>query len=165
MGVPTNNIVEVSALEVGLEWCVKNGAHEIIIEGESQVILYGISNHRFTDWKLDCWIPRIQHLTRLISECTFTHSYREGNSAADCLANMGISNSCSRQLSSTDEILDALLQILIREKSSIPRAVFSLVILSKDQVCFLGGFLHSYFRIMVHHFGLSCTCREESLAK
>ncbi|GLJ16431.1 hypothetical protein SUGI_0279520 [Cryptomeria japonica] len=80
-----------------------------MIEGDLQVILNGISNQQFTDWKLDCWIPRIQHLSGLISECTFTHSYREDNSAANCLANMGISSSCSRQLSSADDIPDALL--------------------------------------------------------
>ncbi|GLJ11639.1 hypothetical protein SUGI_0173450 [Cryptomeria japonica] len=93
-----------------------------MIEGDSHVILNGISNQEFMDWKIDCWIPRIRHLTGHISECTFTHSYQEGNSAADCLANMGICSPCSRQLSLVDEILDALLQILIREKSSIPRA-------------------------------------------
>ncbi|GLJ43073.1 hypothetical protein SUGI_0894050 [Cryptomeria japonica] len=44
MGVSTNNIVEVSTLEVGLEWCVENGVHKVMIEGDSQVIFYGISN-------------------------------------------------------------------------------------------------------------------------
>ncbi|GLJ53914.1 hypothetical protein SUGI_1151850 [Cryptomeria japonica] len=33
------------------------------------------------------------------------------------------------------------------------------------KVMIKGGFLHSYFRIMVHHFELSCTCRDETLAE
>ncbi|GLJ11789.1 hypothetical protein SUGI_0177080 [Cryptomeria japonica] len=122
LGVSTNNIAEVSALEAGLEWCVEKGAHKVMVEGDLQVILNGISNQRFMDWKLDCWIPRIQYLLGNISECTLSHSYREGNSMMDFLANMGICNPSSKQLSSTDEIPDALLQILIREKSSIPKA-------------------------------------------
>ncbi|GLJ11610.1 hypothetical protein SUGI_0172580 [Cryptomeria japonica] len=76
MGVSTNNIAEVTALEAGLEWCVEKGVHKVLIEG---------------------------------------------NSAVDCLANMGISISCPKQLSRTDEIPDALVQILNREKLSIPR--------------------------------------------
>ncbi|GLJ25200.1 hypothetical protein SUGI_0482090 [Cryptomeria japonica] len=122
MGVSTNNIAEVTALEAVLECCVDKGVHKVLIEGNSQVILNGISNQQFTDWKLNCWIPRIQHLISHFSDCSFIHSYQEGNSAADCLANTRISSSCPRQLSAADEIPDALLQILIREKSSIPRA-------------------------------------------
>ncbi|XP_057816505.1 uncharacterized protein LOC131029867 [Cryptomeria japonica] len=122
IGVSTNNIAEVTALEAGLEWCVEKGVHKVLIEGDSQVILNGISNQQFTDWKLNCWILRIQHLIGHISNCSFIHSYREGNAAADYLANMGINSTCPKQLSAADEIPDALLQILIREKSSIPRA-------------------------------------------
>ncbi|GLJ29714.1 hypothetical protein SUGI_0586110 [Cryptomeria japonica] len=121
MGVSTNNIAKVTALEASLEWCVEKGVHKVLIEGDSQVILNGISNQQFADWKLNCWIPRIQHLIGHISDCSFTHSYREGNSVADCLANMRICSPCPKQLSVVDEILDALLQILIREKSPIPR--------------------------------------------
>lgn len=49
LGVSTNNIVEVSALEASLEWCVEKGAHELLVEGDSPVILNGISNQRFID--------------------------------------------------------------------------------------------------------------------
>ncbi|GLJ37237.1 hypothetical protein SUGI_0755290 [Cryptomeria japonica] len=44
MGVSTNNIAEVTTLEVGLEWCVEKGVHKVMIECDSQVILNGISN-------------------------------------------------------------------------------------------------------------------------
>ncbi|GLJ42930.1 hypothetical protein SUGI_0890640 [Cryptomeria japonica] len=80
-----------------------------MVEGDSQVILNGISNQQFKDRKLDCWIPRIQFLLGNISECTLSHSYREGNSAVNCLANMGTCSPPSRQLSSADEIPDTLL--------------------------------------------------------
>ncbi|XP_057856839.2 uncharacterized protein LOC131066157 [Cryptomeria japonica] len=49
MGVLTNNIAEVTVLEAGLEWCVEKGVHNVMIEGDSQVILNGISNQRFID--------------------------------------------------------------------------------------------------------------------
>ncbi|GLJ36215.1 hypothetical protein SUGI_0726950 [Cryptomeria japonica] len=44
LGVSTNNIAEVSTLEADLEWCVDKGAHKVMVEVDSQVILNGISN-------------------------------------------------------------------------------------------------------------------------
>ncbi|GLJ50581.1 hypothetical protein SUGI_1077540 [Cryptomeria japonica] len=32
MGVSTNKIAEVTTLEAGLEWCVENGVHKVMIE-------------------------------------------------------------------------------------------------------------------------------------
>ncbi|GLJ39258.1 hypothetical protein SUGI_0801060 [Cryptomeria japonica] len=49
LGVLTNNIAEVTTLEAGLEWCVEKGVHKVMVEGDSQVILNGISNQQFTD--------------------------------------------------------------------------------------------------------------------
>ncbi|XP_059068961.1 uncharacterized protein LOC131859347 [Cryptomeria japonica] len=38
MGVSTNNIAEVIALEVGLEWCVEKGVYKVMIEGDLQIV-------------------------------------------------------------------------------------------------------------------------------
>ncbi|GLJ43907.1 hypothetical protein SUGI_0915360 [Cryptomeria japonica] len=38
LGVSTNNIAEVSALDAGLEWCAEKGAHKVMVEGDSDQI-------------------------------------------------------------------------------------------------------------------------------
>ncbi|GLJ55232.1 hypothetical protein SUGI_1185040 [Cryptomeria japonica] len=47
VGVVTNNVAEISALEAGLQWCVNNEVVNLIIEGDSQVILNGVTKSVF----------------------------------------------------------------------------------------------------------------------
>ncbi|GLJ25577.1 hypothetical protein SUGI_0490040 [Cryptomeria japonica] len=37
VGIATNNVAEISALEARLQWCVNNGVVKLVIEGDSQV--------------------------------------------------------------------------------------------------------------------------------
>ncbi|GLJ44584.1 hypothetical protein SUGI_0937060 [Cryptomeria japonica] len=54
IGVATNNVVEIYALEARLQWCVDNGAVKLIIEGDSQVILNDVTKSIFQNWWLEC---------------------------------------------------------------------------------------------------------------
>ncbi|GLJ20811.1 hypothetical protein SUGI_0379410 [Cryptomeria japonica] len=46
-GIATNNVAEIDVLEVGLQWCVNNGIDKLIIKGDSQIILNGVSKSVF----------------------------------------------------------------------------------------------------------------------
>ncbi|GLJ48133.1 hypothetical protein SUGI_1016350 [Cryptomeria japonica] len=46
-GVVSNNIVEIIALEEGLKWAITNRLTKVVIEGDSKVVLNGITNKRF----------------------------------------------------------------------------------------------------------------------
>ncbi|XP_059073499.1 uncharacterized protein LOC131874235 [Cryptomeria japonica] len=90
LGINTNNMAELVGLLVGLEWCVAHGIQDVEVEGDSQIILNGISNQNFENWKLEVVRPKIQKISESLNNFTLKHIYREGNSAVDWLANRGI---------------------------------------------------------------------------
>ncbi|GLJ24753.1 hypothetical protein SUGI_0473180 [Cryptomeria japonica] len=94
--IATNNVAEISALEAGLRWCVNNGVVKLVIEGDSQVILNG-------DY-------HIQHM------------FREGNKAANYLANMGIEEDFSREFGRDDMMPTGLKEIISLDLFSIPKS-------------------------------------------
>lgn len=102
VGVVTNNVAEISTLEAGLQWCVNNEVVNLIIEGDSQVILNGVTKFVFQNWQLECWILRINKLLNSLGDYHIQHTYREGNKAADCLANMGIEVDFVREVGKED---------------------------------------------------------------
>ncbi|XP_059076300.1 uncharacterized protein LOC131875700 [Cryptomeria japonica] len=86
----TNNEAEIRALEVGLRLYVRQGISRIMIEGDSQIIIKGISRPSFHNWKLNTWVPMIKEHLRRIWSYEIGHVYREGNQVADYLANLGV---------------------------------------------------------------------------
>ncbi|XP_057856262.1 uncharacterized protein LOC131065693 [Cryptomeria japonica] len=52
LGINTN-MAELAGLLDGLEWCVAHGIQDVEVEGDSQIILNGISNQNFENWKLE----------------------------------------------------------------------------------------------------------------
>ncbi|GLJ42430.1 hypothetical protein SUGI_0879190 [Cryptomeria japonica] len=53
LGINTNNMAELAGLLAGMEWCVAHGIQDVEVEGDSQIILNGISNKNFENWKLE----------------------------------------------------------------------------------------------------------------
>ncbi|XP_059068266.1 uncharacterized protein LOC131858830 [Cryptomeria japonica] len=89
-GFVTNNVAEISALEVGLKWCATKSMDKLVIEGDSQIILNGISLSKFQNWRLNNWLSRIKMLLDSLGDYHIQHMFREGNKATDALANLGI---------------------------------------------------------------------------
>ncbi|GLJ52216.1 hypothetical protein SUGI_1110640 [Cryptomeria japonica] len=89
LGVATNNEAEIWALLEGLKLCVTNKMTKIVIEGESLVIIQGIIKRGFQSRNLNKWVPCISRLLNDIDLYEITHTYREGNRVADCVANLG----------------------------------------------------------------------------
>ncbi|XP_057839045.2 uncharacterized protein LOC131049060 [Cryptomeria japonica] len=52
IGCASNNEEELRALEAGLLLCKQKGLTNVQIEGDSQIIINGVINSRFTNWKL-----------------------------------------------------------------------------------------------------------------
>ncbi|GLJ52315.1 hypothetical protein SUGI_1112750 [Cryptomeria japonica] len=121
VGIATNNVAEISALEVGLKWCALKRIDKLIIEGVSQIILNGISSSKFQNWRLENWIPRIKMFLDSLGDFHIQHMFREGNKVVDVLANLGIEESCVRDFDSVDALLKGVRNIISQDKDLIPR--------------------------------------------
>ncbi|GLJ55345.1 hypothetical protein SUGI_1187550 [Cryptomeria japonica] len=115
-------MAEISVLEVGLQWCVTNGVVKLIIEGDSQVILNGVSKFIFQNWWLECWIPRINMLLNLIGDYHIQHMFQEGKKAIGYLANMGIEEDSAREFGRDDMMPIRLKEIISLDMVSILRS-------------------------------------------
>ncbi|GLJ13809.1 hypothetical protein SUGI_0220390 [Cryptomeria japonica] len=122
VGFVSNNIVEITTLEEGLKWAYANGVSKVVIEGDSKVVLNGITNKRFMNWRLDTWIPRIYGYLQKFEDYHVQHTFREGNQVADLLANHGIDNSLSAILSPTITVNKDLHQRLLEDIAHIPKS-------------------------------------------
>ncbi|GLJ28515.1 hypothetical protein SUGI_0561030 [Cryptomeria japonica] len=88
--IVSNNITEITALEDGLKWETANGITKVVIEGDSKVILNGVINHHFMNWRLNSWIPRMYSHLQKLKDYNIQHIFHKGNQVADLLANHGI---------------------------------------------------------------------------
>ena len=90
LGIQTNNYAEYSGLLIGLRKANELGITHIIVQGDSKLIINQL-NGSFT--------VKSQNLANLYNDCmalsqsfeniTFQHIYRNANSRADELANLG----------------------------------------------------------------------------
>ncbi|GLJ33059.1 hypothetical protein SUGI_0665340 [Cryptomeria japonica] len=60
IGIATNNIAEIAALGAGLQWCVNSGMDKLIIEGDSQIILNGVSKSSFSELAIVSLDPEVK---------------------------------------------------------------------------------------------------------
>ncbi|GLJ08679.1 hypothetical protein SUGI_0093520 [Cryptomeria japonica] len=118
----SNNIAEITALEEGLKWAFANGVSKVVIEGDSKVVLNGITSKRFMNWRLDIWIPRIYGYLQKFKDCHVQHTFHEGNQVADLLANHGIDNSLPAVLSPAITVNRDLHQRLLEDIAHIPKS-------------------------------------------
>ena len=85
----SNNLAEFEALEEGLKLCQKLRLSNIIIKGNSQIILNAIRNRETPNWVLNSKLKVIKMVDQF-AEVWICHIYREGNWKADLLANKGV---------------------------------------------------------------------------
>ncbi|XP_059066973.1 uncharacterized protein LOC131858066 [Cryptomeria japonica] len=88
----TNNEVEIRALEARLVLYKEKGLTNVQTEGDSQIIINGVTTGRLLNWKLAKWLPRIQLLLQAIEPYEISNIHREGNRVADLLANLGVNS-------------------------------------------------------------------------
>ncbi|GLJ31853.1 hypothetical protein SUGI_0640890 [Cryptomeria japonica] len=112
-GYVSNNIAEIATLEEGLKWAIDNGL--------SKVVINGIINKHFLNWRLNSWIPRIyDHLYKL-EDFQIQHVYREGNQVVDLLANHRINNVQPSVFSNANTVNREILQRLQEDAAHIPK--------------------------------------------
>ncbi|GLJ40787.1 hypothetical protein SUGI_0843530 [Cryptomeria japonica] len=102
VGIATSNVARITALEEGLKWVSSNGISKVRIEGDSQVILSGITKKGFMNWRLNAWILRINYLLQKFTDYHLNYIFREGNQVADFLANQGIAKTLPTVMSTED---------------------------------------------------------------
>ncbi|KAL0281808.1 UNVERIFIED_CONTAM: putative ribonuclease H protein, partial [Sesamum radiatum] len=92
LGINTNTQAELSAINRGLQICRDKGFRKIWIEINAKTIIMLISSPRQGAWNLQNTLQRIRNIQ---SQMTYriSHIFREGNQAADFLANQA----CSEQ--------------------------------------------------------------------
>ncbi|KAL3627625.1 hypothetical protein CASFOL_028988 [Castilleja foliolosa] len=90
IGQSNSTIAELAALVRGLEIVLENGWRDVWFEGDYKSLANIIKKKK----KIKC--PEVQmHVSRInlivpeIRNCVFTHTYREGNRAADKFAQIG----------------------------------------------------------------------------
>ena len=84
----SNNIVELEALERGLQLCENLRLSKIIVEGDSQIILNAIRKKKTPNWVLNSKLQNVLMLLDKFEDIQISHIFREGNKKADVLANM-----------------------------------------------------------------------------
>ncbi|KAJ4703349.1 Ribonuclease H [Melia azedarach] len=90
IGRTTSTIAELSALRRGLELILDNGWHDVWLEGDAKSLVDIIVHRK----QVKCaetqkHISDIKSIIPELNNCILTHIYREGNRAADKLAQLG----------------------------------------------------------------------------
>lgn len=90
IGQSNSTIAELTALVRGLEIVLENGWSDIWLEGDSKSLIEIISQRREAKCKqVQMHVARINLIIPEIKNCILTHTYRQGNRAADKFAQMG----------------------------------------------------------------------------
>ncbi|GLJ19309.1 hypothetical protein SUGI_0347620 [Cryptomeria japonica] len=89
IGLASNNMAEFSALREGLIIAKSLKIKYLEIEGDSSLTINAVRTREVTNWKLKAEFKSILDLIKYFEETSVKHIYREGNSIADKLANLG----------------------------------------------------------------------------
>ena len=85
----SNNLAELEALFHGLQLCLRLNLPNVIIEGDSQIVLNAIRKCSTPNWVLNSQLEEVLVVLDRLEEYRICHIYREGNLIADNLANSG----------------------------------------------------------------------------
>lgn len=80
---------EASGLISGLKVAIQAGYTKLIIEGDSKLLIDCINGKCSIPWRASTLIRNIKFLACSVQEVSFTHIFREANSVADVLADIG----------------------------------------------------------------------------
>lgn len=95
MSIPptSNNMAKFSALEEGLRICLRLGISKVIIEEDSQIVLNAIRKRSTPNWILNLKLEEVVQLIDKFEDSRICHIFREGNSKANALENVGMDRS------------------------------------------------------------------------
>jgi len=89
----TNNYAEYMGLLLGLHDAIKSGIKELIIEGDSKLVINQLNgSYKCKSYNLMPLIERAKEYLSKLSNYTLKHIPRDENSVADGLANIAMNN-------------------------------------------------------------------------
>ncbi|GLJ36835.1 hypothetical protein SUGI_0743190 [Cryptomeria japonica] len=83
----TNNLANVRALLFSVKLAIKNKVNNLIIEGDSHIIITSLIKSQTPNWQLDYIIREARELLSCLDSYQIMHFYREANRMAEILAN------------------------------------------------------------------------------
>lgn len=90
IGQSNSSIAELAALVRGLEIALENGWSHVCLEGDSKSLVDTIAQKREARCRhVQAHLERVNFIMPQLHGCLLTHTYREGNRAADKFAQMG----------------------------------------------------------------------------
>lgn len=90
IGKTTSTVAELAALRRGLELILENRWRDVWLEGDAKALVDIIVKGRpVKSLEARRHVSDINDIMKELDNCVFTHIYREGNRAADKLAQMG----------------------------------------------------------------------------
>ncbi|XP_070003207.1 uncharacterized protein LOC142165790 [Nicotiana tabacum] len=107
LGTCSSNVAKAKTVLIGLTWCNENDFFNIIIEGNSLLIINMLKGSIKSPWHVLEIVLKTQELARM-ANCSFQHSFREANQVADALAKWSIEN--------IDKMLDSSIDLPLRAR-------------------------------------------------
>lgn len=89
----SNNLAELEAVSEGIKVCLKLGLSKVIIKGDSQIVINALRKKSTPNWVLNSKLEEIIKLMEGLETFQLIHIYREGNTLANELANLGVDGS------------------------------------------------------------------------
>ena len=86
----SNNMVELEVLESGMLLCMEVGITNVVIEGDSWIILNAIRKCSTPNWVIKSRLDVFLYLLNNFVDYQIFHIYCEGNHIVDHLANIGV---------------------------------------------------------------------------
>lgn len=80
-------MAELHALSTCLDLLLSLHLLDVVIEGDSQVVFFMVTNRSSHSWHLKYWLNRILDQLELFNSFTMVHYFREANKVVDFLAN------------------------------------------------------------------------------
>ena len=87
IGSTTNNLVELEALQEGLQICLNLGVSKLIIERDLQIILNVIRKRNKPNWVLNSKLEEVLNIMVCFKDIQILHIFWEGNKKPYQLAN------------------------------------------------------------------------------
>ncbi|XP_019223633.1 PREDICTED: uncharacterized protein LOC109205377 [Nicotiana attenuata] len=88
LGTGRNNLAEIEAAYLGIQWCISNGFTKLQLESDSALLIHWLKEETTPPWTLIMHIQKIKQACRQFEVITFSHTYREANCPADSLSKL-----------------------------------------------------------------------------
>lgn len=90
LGTTMNNFVEAYVVWARIGYLRDNGYMKVIVEGDSKIIIDYLNNIAKASWEIKDLLDDYKIMLQYFQHYKIHHTFREGNIAADAMANFGL---------------------------------------------------------------------------